>query len=93
MVFQGGLAIGSAFWGGFAERINTPAASSVAVGALISGLPVARGYSLTCGITRDQSPGRLPSALKRAGPQIVIEPNPEDGPVLGNFSYQPLEGA
>src|SRR5215469_15353097 len=26
MVFQGGLAIGSAFWGGFAERINTPAA-------------------------------------------------------------------
>ena len=88
MVFQGGLAIGSAFWGGFAERINTPAALSLAAVALLAGLPITRRYSLTCGTALDHSPGRLPSALNRAGPQIVIEPNPEDGPVLVTVTFR-----
>jgi MFS family permease len=88
MVFQGGLAIGSAFWGGFAEHFNTPAALSLAAGALLAGLPVARRYSLSSGTALDHSPGRLPSALNRAGPQIVIEPNPEDGPVLVTVTFR-----
>ena len=88
MVFQGGLAIGSAFWGGLAERRNTATALSLAAGALLAGLPFARRYSLTCGTALDHSPGRLPNSLNRAGPQIVIEPNPEDGPVLVTVTFR-----
>jgi MFS family permease len=51
MVFQGGLAIGSAFWGGLAERMGTAPALSLAAGALLAGLPVARRFSLTSGTT------------------------------------------
>src|SRR5208337_163518 len=45
-------------------------------------------YSLTSGTTLDHSPGRLTSALNRAGPQIVIEPNPEAGPVLVTVTFR-----
>jgi MFS family permease len=88
MVFQGGLAIGSAFWGAFAEHISTPVALSLAAGTLLVGLPISRRYSLSCSTDLDHSPGRLPSALNRAGPQIVIEPNPEDGPVLVTVTFR-----
>jgi MFS family permease len=88
MVFQGGLAIGSAFWGALAERMGTAVALSCAAGALVAGLPIARRFSVTSGTTLDHSPGRLPSALNRAGPQIVIEPNPEDGPVLVTVTFR-----
>ena len=88
MVFQGGLAIGSALWGGLAERIGTAPALSLAAGALLAGLPIARRFSLTSGTTLDHSPGRLASALNRAAPQIVIEPNPEDGPVLITVTFR-----
>jgi MFS family permease len=88
MVFQGGLAIGSAFWGAAADRTNTSVALSLAAGALLLGLPFARRYSLTCGTALDHSPGRLPNALNRAGPQIIIEPNPEDGPVLVTVTFR-----
>src|SRR5215467_13584744 len=46
MVFQGGLAIGSAFWGGLAERIGTGSALSLAATALATSLPLARRFSL-----------------------------------------------
>src|SRR5262249_52184075 len=88
MVFQGGLAIGSAFWGGFAEHITTASALGIAAGAWLAGLPIARRFSLTSGTTLDHSPGRLPRALNRAGPQIVIEPNPEAGPVLVTVTFR-----
>lgn len=88
MVFQGGLAIGSAIWGGLAERIGTPVALTLAAGALLVALPVARRFSLTSGTDLDHSPGRLANALTRAAPQIVIEPNPEDGPVLVNVTFR-----
>lgn len=88
MVFQGGLAIGSAFWGGLAERIGTAPALSIAAGALLAGLPIARRFSLTSATGLDHSPGRLTNALNRAAPQIVIEPNPEDGPVLVTVTFR-----
>jgi len=88
MVFQGGLAIGSAFWGGLAERIGTGSALSIAAGALAVSLPLARRFSLTSGTGLDHSPGRLANALTRAGPHIVIEPNPEEGPVLVTVTFK-----
>jgi hypothetical protein len=54
----------------------------------MAGLPVARRFSLTGGTALDHSPGRLPNALNRAAPQIVIEPNPEDGPVLVTVTFR-----
>jgi MFS family permease len=88
MVFQGGLAIGSAFWGGLAERIGTAPALSIAAGALLAGLPIARRFSITSATGLGHSPGRLTSALNRATPHIVIEPNPEDGPVLVTVTFR-----
>ncbi len=88
MVFQGGLAIGSAFWGGLAERIGTAPALSLAAASLLAGLPLARRFSLTAGVGLDYSPGRLARALTRAAPQLVIEPNPEDGPVLITVTFR-----
>jgi MFS family permease len=88
MVFQGGLAIGSAFWGVLAERIGTAWALSLAAAALAMSLPLARRFSLTSGTGLDHSPGRLASALTRAAPQLVIEPNPEDGPVLVTVTFR-----
>jgi MFS family permease len=88
MVFQGGLAIGSAFWGGLAERHGTPMALSLAAAALLAGLPLARRFSVSRGTVLDHSPGRLTSALNRAGPQIIIEPNPEDGPVMVTVTFR-----
>jgi MFS family permease len=88
MIFQGGLAIGSAFWGGLAERIGTSWALSLAAATLGASLPFARRFSLTSGTGLDHSPGRLAKALTRAAPQIVIEPNPEDGPVLVTVTFR-----
>jgi MFS family permease len=88
MVFQGGLAIGSAFWGSLAERMGTAPALTVAAAALLAGLPLARRFSLTSGTSLDHSPGRLANALTRAAPQLVIEPNPEDGPVLITVTFR-----
>src|SRR5215471_9115915 len=78
MVFQGGLALGSAFWGAFAERFGAAVSLSFAAGALLASLTLARRFSVSTGLDLDRSPGRLVSSLNRAGPQIVIEPNPED---------------
>jgi MFS family permease len=88
MVFQGGLAIGSASWGALAERIGTAPALSLAALGLLATLSVARRFSLTSGTGLDHSPGRLAKALTRAAPQIVIEPNPEDGPVLVTVTFR-----
>ena len=82
MVFQGGLAIGSAFWGVLAERHGTAPALTVAAVALLVALPVTRRFSLSSRTGLDHSPAGLAGALNRAAPHIVIEPNPEDGPVL-----------
>jgi quinol monooxygenase YgiN len=88
MVFQGGLAIGSAFWGGLADRVGTGWALTSAAAALLVSLPLARRFSLTTGTNLDHSPGRLVKALTRAAPQLVIEPNPEDGPVLVTVTFR-----
>lgn len=88
MVFQGGLALGSAFWGGLAERAGTAVALSLAAAALLAGLPLGRRFPLGSGTGLDHSPGRLTSAMKRAGPQLVIEPNPEAGPVLITVTFR-----
>jgi len=88
MVLQGGLAVGSVLWGTVAEHISTPVALSAAAVWLLAGLAVAQRFSLMAGAMLDYLPARLASALHRAEPQIVIEPNPEDGPVLVTITFR-----
>lgn len=82
MIFQGGLAIGSAFWGACAGWVGTDLALSAAAALLLAALPFARRFSVGSAIHIDHSPGSMANALTRAAPQLVIEPNPEAGPVL-----------
>ena len=88
MVFQGGMAIGSAVWGVLAEHISTAFALSAGAAGLLAGLAVARRFPLISDGALDLSPGRLAHALSRAAPQVMIEPNPEVGPVLITVAFR-----
>jgi MFS family permease len=87
MVFMGGLAAGSAFWGAVADHTSTQVALSAAAVGLLAGWPLARRFPLPTGGESDLSPGRL-MALSRAGSHLLIEPNPEDGPVLITVTFR-----
>jgi MFS family permease len=84
MIFWGGVASGSAFWGFLAEHISTPAALLVASASALVSIPLVRRFRLLEETPPDLSPYRL----NRAAPQLVIEPRPEDGPVLVTIEYQ-----
>ena len=84
MVFLAGMALGSALWGYVAQRLSTPQSLLCAALGLLATLPLARRFHLLQGILPDLSP----YALNRPAPQVVIEPNPEDGPVLVTIEYQ-----
>jgi hypothetical protein len=88
MVFQGGMAIGSAVWGVLAEHVSTSFALSSGAAGLVAGLTIARRFPLMSDGTLDLSPGRLAHALSRAAPQVMIEPNPEDGPVQITVTFR-----
>lgn len=88
MVFQGGMAIGSAVWGVMAEHMGTAFALTTGAAGLVAGLVLARRFSLMPYAALDLSPGRLAHALSRAAPQVMIEPNPEDGPVLITVNFR-----
>lgn len=85
MVFQGGMALGSVLWGAVAERAGTPAALALAAGILVLGIPVSRWFPIPA--QGGRSPIR-PAGLTRAAPVVVIELEPEEGPVLIAISYR-----
>jgi MFS family permease len=87
MVFQGGLALGSAAWGWLAEKSSTPAALSLASLGLLAGLPLARRYRIVSGARLDLSPA-MASGLTRSAPVVIVEPQPEEGPVLISIEYR-----
>jgi MFS family permease len=81
MVFQGGSAIGSIVWGAMAEHWGTQFALLTAAIGLLVGTLTARRYRLMSG-KLDLAP-----ALRRAEPMVVIELEPEEGPVLVTIEY------
>ncbi|HYG25254.1 MAG TPA: MFS transporter [Verrucomicrobiae bacterium] len=87
-VFQGGMAIGSVVWGIVAESTSTSIALTASAGGLIASLAVVGKFRLMDFAGQDHSPARLTVALSRSAPQVVIEPNPEDGPVLITVTFQ-----
>lgn len=88
MVFQGGLAVGSALWGAVAQHAGTPVALTAAAAALVASLPFARRVTLMAGTDLDHSPANLARALSRAAPQIVIEPRAEGVPVRVTIEFR-----
>ncbi|HEV2247814.1 MAG TPA: MFS transporter, partial [Terriglobia bacterium] len=84
MIFWGGVASGSAFWGFVAEHISTPVALLAAAASALASIPLVRRFHLLAEIPPDLSPYRL----NRAAPQVVAEPHPDDGPVLVTIEFK-----
>jgi hypothetical protein len=84
MVFQAGMAIGSAVWGLVAEHLGTSVALYAAAAGLLIGLPAARRFRMPSGRVADLSSAR---GLNRSDPTVMIELRPEDGPVLISVEY------
>ncbi len=84
MVFWGGMAFGSSLWGFVAEHATTTRSLLAASAGMLVSLPLALRFHLLRGTPPDLSPYQL----NRPGPQVAIEPNPEDGPVLVSVAYR-----
>ena len=83
LVFFGGMALGSALWGGVANRIGISAALAYAAAALIVGLAAAYFFPLRIVEELDLTP-----SLHWSDPIVVTEPHPQDGPVLVTVDYR-----
>jgi MFS family permease len=84
MTFWGGMALGSTVWGFVAQHASTSAALMVAGIGLLASLPLTRRFHLLRGTLPDLSPYQL----NRPAPQVVVEPHPEDGPVMVTIEYR-----
>jgi MFS family permease len=83
LVFFGGMALGSAFWGSVASRIGVSNTLLCAAGALVAGIASAYFFPLKMGHELDLEP-----SLHWPDPVFVTEPHPHDGPVLVTLEYQ-----
>ena len=83
MVFAGGMAGGSALWGLIAEKASSQTALLAAAVGMAIGVPVALRFPLLRGVPPDLSPYRF-----RTAPLPVLEPDPEEGPVLIVIEYR-----
>jgi len=82
MIYQGGMAIGSALFGYLAEHRSTPVALAAAAVALLAGLLWGARYGLPHGVPPDLDPS--PSTAL----SLEREPKLGDGPVLVTIEYQ-----
>jgi MFS family permease len=83
LVFFGGMALGSAFWGAVANRIGISAALLYAAAASIVGLAAAYFFPLRVSEELDLEP-----SLHWLEPTVVTEFDPQAGPVLVMIDYQ-----
>lgn len=83
-VFQGGMALGSVIWGVLAEHVSTSKSLMFAGIGLLATIPLTRGFHLLRGKPVDLTT----FDLTRPAPQLVIEPNLNDGPVFITLEYR-----
>jgi MFS family permease len=83
LIFQGGTAIGSAFFGFVADWVGTPGALGLAALGLLLGLTTALRWRLETGEHLDLTP-----SAHWPEPAVAIEPDPEEGPVLVTIEYR-----
>ncbi len=84
MIFAGGMAVGSALWGLIADRASSQTALLAAAVGMLIGVPVARRFPLLRGAAPDLSPYQF----ARKAPSPVLQPDPEQGPVLILIEYR-----
>jgi len=84
MIFSGGMAIGSVLWGLIAEHFSTPSALTTAAAGMLITLP----FSLKMHVLRGVQPDLSPLRSKLLVPQLVMEPEMNDGPVRIMLEYQ-----
>ena len=82
LVFQGGTAAGSVFWGAVATSVGIPTSLLLAAFGIVAGLVIAKRYRLASGEKVDLTP-----SLHWPEPHVVIEPKPAQGPVLVFVEY------
>ena len=82
-IFWGGMALGSAVWGFIAEHAGTPEALVAAAAGFLLVTPFTVRFHLLQG----EPPDLTPYNLNRPPPQVAMEPNPEDGPVMVMIEY------
>jgi len=82
LVFMGGMAVGSAAWGAVAAHFGVTAALTCAALGLIIGIAASFRYTLIDGDELNLAPAAL-----WPEPVVVLEPNPEQGPILIQIEY------
>ncbi len=85
LVFMGGFACGSAFWGMLASYGGTMVSLLSASGCLLAGLAFGRPLRIDQAVDHTQS-------MHWADPVVVVEPHPEEGPVLVAVEYSITPG-
>jgi quinol monooxygenase YgiN len=83
LILMGGMAVGSAAWGAVAARVGVTEALTYAALGLIAGLAASPRYRLV----GDEDLKLTPSAYWPE-PVVVVEPLPEQGPVLVQIEYR-----
>jgi MFS family permease len=83
LVFQGGMAVGSAFWGLIAQQFGIAIALTGAAIGLLLGLLTAVPYRLLSNQQLDLSPSHHWSE-----PVVMVELRSEDGPILVTIEYR-----
>jgi MFS family permease len=82
LVMQGGLAIGSLTWGLVTGAADVETALTIAAVGLVGGVALARRWPLAGSERSDLTP-----AGAWSDPNVDIEPQPDDGPVLITVEY------
>jgi len=83
LVMQGGLALGSLAWGLVTAAADVETALTIAAAGLVAGVALARRWPLAASERSDLTP-----AGTWSDPNVDIEPQPEDGPVLITVEYE-----
>jgi MFS family permease len=83
-VFWCGMALGSALWGFIAEHVSTSRSLLAAAAGMLLTLPFAVRFHLL----RGAPPDLRPYHPNRPAPQVVMEPDHADGPVLVTIEYR-----
>jgi MFS family permease len=83
LVFMGGMAVGSAAWGAVAARFGVVTALTCAALGLIIGITASWRYRLIGGDDLSLAP-----SAHWPEPVVVLEPKPEQGPVLVQVEYR-----
>ena len=84
MTFQGGLALGSALWGGVAQRTSVRMSLICAACGLAVSLPFMQRIHILKGLLPDLTPYKW----KRPLPGFEATPDPDDGPVRISVDYR-----